>query len=210
MTSMETKPQDLPWRSVYKLLSGLVVPRPIGWISTVDAADRPNLAPYSFFNAVCAAPPTVLFCPMVRSTDESHKDTLNNVRQTGQFVVNIVTEATAAAMNRSAQELPADVDEFALAGLTAVPSVVVKPPRVGEAPAHLECELDQIVTISDQPGGGSIVIGRVVHLHVADRVLIGEDKIDLAALAPIGRLAGPAYARLHDTFSLERPPSQVK
>lgn len=206
---MEINPDTLPNLSVYKLMSGSILPRPIGWVSSVDAEGRPNLAPYSFFNGVCPNPPHVLFCPNIRRTDGSNKDTLNNVRATGEFVLNIVTESLAAAMNITAAEVPADVDEFEAAGLTIAPSIAVKPPRVAESPIHFECKVAQIVDISDEPGGGSVVIGRVVHLHIDDRLLIDGDKIDLAALQPVGRLAGGGYCRVTDLFELERPSSQI-
>jgi flavin reductase (DIM6/NTAB) family NADH-FMN oxidoreductase RutF len=120
---MEADPATLPWKSVYKLMIGSILPRPIGWISTVDAAGQTNLAPFSFFNAVASRPPTVLFCPTIREFDAGPKDTLRNVRTTGEFVVNIVTEALAEAMNISSTEFPAEVDEFRAAGLTPAPSV---------------------------------------------------------------------------------------
>ncbi len=161
---MEINPTELPWNSIYKIMIGSIVPRPIGWISSVDEEGCPNLAPFSFFNAVCPNPPTVLFCPLIRGTDHQPKDTLRNVRQTGEFVVNIVTRALAEAMNVTSTEFPAQVDEFQAAGLTPAPSVVVRPPRVAESPIHYECKLDQVVEIGSQPGAGSIVIGRVVHL----------------------------------------------
>ncbi len=197
-------PDEVAWRSFYKLMAGSILPRPIGWISTIDARGVPNLAPYSFFNAVCPNPPHVLFCPNVRP--DNPKDTLANVRATGEFVVNIVTQATAAAMNATAADFPPDVDEFEAAGLTRLPSAVVKAPRVAESPIHYECRVTQIIDVSDEPGGGSVVIGRVLRLHVAERVLIGNDKIDLAALEPVGRLAGSSYARINDVFELVRPP----
>ncbi|GAB4516119.1 MAG: flavin reductase family protein [Anaerolineae bacterium] len=207
---LETQPDSMPGQSVYKLMTGAVLPRPIGWISTVDAEGRPNLAPYSFFNVVCAEPPTVLFCPSIRRTDGQPKDSLRNARATGEFVVNIVTEDIAAAMNITATEFPPDVDEFDMAGLTAAPAVAVKAPRVLESPIHFECKVTHIIEISDQPGGGSVVIGRVVHMHVDDRVLLGEDKINLSALKPVGRLAGASYTRVTDVFDLIRPPTQIK
>jgi flavin reductase (DIM6/NTAB) family NADH-FMN oxidoreductase RutF len=207
---VEINPETVAWNSMYKIMIGSVLPRPIGWVSSIDANGQPNLAPFSFFNAVCANPPHVLFCPGIRSADRNPKDTLKNVRETGEFVVNIVTEATAEAMNITATELPADVNEFEAAGLTAVPSVTVKPPRVGESPIHYECKVAQIVDLGSEPGGGSVVIGRVVHLHVDDSLLIGEDKIDLEKLKPIGRLAGASYCRVTDVFDMIRPPSQIK
>lgn len=207
---MEIAPNALPRQSIYKILIGSVVPRPIGWISTVNASGQPNLAPFSFFNVVCSSPPTVLFCPMIRSTDGNTKDTLNNVKATGEFVVNIVSEELASSMVATSVEIAADVNEFELTGLATAPSVAVRPPRVAESPIHFECKVSQIVEVGNQPGGGSVILGEIVHLHVDERVLIGEDKIDLAALKPIGRLAGSAYTRVTDLFEMERPPSQIR
>ncbi|MDZ4770556.1 MAG: flavin reductase family protein [Chloroflexota bacterium] len=190
-------------------MTGTIVPRPIGWVSTIDADGQHNLAPFSFFNAICSNPPHLLFCPSIRSTDAQPKDTLHNVRATGQFVVNIVTEALAEAMNLTAAELPHDIDEFVYAGVTPSPSLTVKPPRVLESPVNYECEVTQIIEIGDHAGAGSIVIGRVLHLHVADYVMLGDDKIDITQLHPIGRLAGTGYARVTDTFALTRPESRI-
>lgn len=207
---MDFAPNAIPWPSFYKLMSGTIVPRPIGWVSTVDIEGRNNLAPFSFFNAVCSNPPTLLFCPAIRATDQSPKDTLHNVRATGQFVVNIVTEATADAMNLSATELPADVDEFIYAGVTPAPSLTVKPPRVLESPVNYECELVQLIDIGSGPGSASIVIGRVLHLHIADEIMISDDKVDTAKLQAVGRLAGNAYTRTREIFSLARPQSNIE
>ena len=207
---MEINPNNLPHQSVYKLLTGTVLPRPIGWISTLDAHGRPNLAPFSFFNVVCPKPPTVVFCPMIRSSDRKTKDTLNNVRATGEFVVNIVTEELAQAMNLSSVEAPAEVNEFEYARVTPAASQTVRPPRVKESPVHFECRVRQIVEISSEPGGGSLVIGEVLHIHVDERVLTGGDKINLAALKPIGRLVGSGYVRVTDIFEMERPISLLK
>jgi flavin reductase (DIM6/NTAB) family NADH-FMN oxidoreductase RutF len=204
---MEIKPDALSWKSVYKLLIGSVLPRPIGWISTINDQGQPNLAPFSFFNVVCANPPTVLFCPMVRSGDNQLKDTLQNIRETGEFVVNIVSGELVEKMNKTSVEAPYDVNEFDFAGLTPALSSSVTPPRVAESPIHFECKLNQIIDISQNPGGGSVVIGTVVHLHIDEGMLIGEDKIDLAKLNPIGRLAGNSYVRVTDIFDLERPPA---
>lgn len=206
---MEIAPENIPWQSAYKILIGSIVPRPIGWISTVSPAGQPNLAPFSFFNAVCGNPPHILFCPMVRSTDGSPKDTLANVRQTGEFVVNIATEDLAQAVNLSSTEFPADVDEFAVTGLTPAPSRRVQPPRVAESPINMECRVAHIIDIGSIPGSGSVVIGQVVYLHIREDVLIGEDKIDLKKLRPIARLAGSAYARVTDVFEMERPASRL-
>jgi len=207
---MEINPNEIPHSSVYKLLVGSVLPRPIGWISSLDEHGRANLAPFSFFNVVCPKPPTIVFCPLIRGTDGKTKDTLNNIRATKEFVVNIVTENLAQAMNLSSIEGPPEMDEFAYAGVTPSPSARVRPPRVQESPVHFECRLREVVEISSAPGGGSIVIGEILHIHVDERVMIGTDKINLAALKPIGRLAGGGYVRVTDVFEMERPKSLLK
>jgi flavin reductase (DIM6/NTAB) family NADH-FMN oxidoreductase RutF len=210
MSDMEINPEQLPWQAIYKIMISSILPRPIGWISTIDRDSQPNLAPFSFFNAVCANPPHLLFCPMVRATDRQPKDTLRNVREMGEFVVNLVTEELAQAMNLTSAELPGDVDEFAFAGLAMSPSLTVRPPRLAASPIHYECQLTQIIDLGDQPGAGSVVIGRVLHLHVSEQVLSDGDKIDLSRPKPVGRLSGNAYCRVTDIFELNRPPSQIK
>lgn len=202
---MEIDPQTLPHQSIYKILTGSVLPRPIGWISSIDTQGHPNLAPFSFFNVVCSNPPTVLFCPLIRGIDGNKKDTLNNVRATNEFVVNIVTEGLLPPMNASSVEALPGFNEFDFAGLTLAKSTIVKPPRVAESPIHFECRVREIIDINDAPGGGSIVIGTIVHIHVDESVLIGQDKINLNVLQPIGRLAGGAYSRVTDIVELERP-----
>jgi flavin reductase (DIM6/NTAB) family NADH-FMN oxidoreductase RutF len=206
---MELDPANERWQTVYKLMIGSIVPRPVGWVSSLGPAGVRNLAPFSFFNAICGNPPHVLFCPMIRGTDGNAKDSLENVRASGEFVINIVTETLAEAMNTTSVEVPPGVDEFKLAGLTAVPSAVVQPPRVGESPVHFECRAVKIVDLSELPGGGSVVIGRVVHIHVDPAVMLGGDKIDLGKLQPIGRLAGASYCRVTNLFNIERPPSRL-
>lgn len=209
---MELPTQNLPApnRDVHKILYAAVTPRPIAWVSTLGADGTPNLAPYSFFNAICSYPPSVLFCPGYRDTPHP-KDTLTNVQRTGEFVINFVTEATAAAMNITAQEVQPDVDEFAQAGLTTAPSQVVAAPRVAESPIHFECTLNQIVPVSEQPGGGYVVIGTVVHMHVDDAIYNAErGYIDFDAYDVVGRMAGSGYTRTRDRFDLERPPSTLK
>lgn len=202
---MELDPTTLSHQSIYKILTGSILPRPIGWISSIDLDGRPNLAPFSFFNVVCSNPPTLLFCPMIRGVDSSPKDTLNNVRQTGEFVVNIVTEDLLNAMNDTSIEAPSEFNEFEFAGLTLSPSVTVRPPRVLESPIHFECKVNQILDINNAPGGGSIVIGTITHIHAEERVMLGTDKINLTALQPIGRLMGAAYCRVEQVVELDRP-----
>ena len=162
-------PAEQPARQIYKLMTGIIVPRPIALVSTVDRAGAANLAPFSFFSGVGSVPPSVLFCPALRSSGTSdptrRKDTLRNVEETGEFVINVVNDATATAANATAAEVPPEVDEFELAGLTPVPSMVVRPPRVAQSPAQMECKLLQVIYTSHKPGGGVIVLGEVVRFH---------------------------------------------
>jgi flavin reductase (DIM6/NTAB) family NADH-FMN oxidoreductase RutF len=191
---METAARDLPWRDTYKLLVGSVVPRPIGWISSRSPEGINNVAPFSFFNVACAAPPIVTFAPMRDGDTGEKKDTLHNVEATGEFVVNIVTEPLLERMDLTGEDFPPEVDEFAAVGLTAAPSRVVVPPRVAESPVHFECRVRQVLHFGETAGSGALVIGEVVHLHVDDALLDGG-RIDPARLQPVARMGGPRYAR---------------
>ncbi|MDQ7027037.1 MAG: flavin reductase family protein [Anaerolineae bacterium] len=202
----EINPADLERSQVYKLLTGSIVPRAIAWVSSMSADGTRNLAPFSYFTAVSANPPLVLFCPGTRGTDGGNKDTYHNVKATGEFVINFVNAANAEAMNITATELPAAVDEFEYAGLTPILSKHVNVPRVQESPIHFECKLHQIVDAGD----GHIVIGEVLYMHFDEAVFKEGNYIDVAALQPIARLAGPNYAHLSDFFQLNRAPSEVK
>jgi flavin reductase (DIM6/NTAB) family NADH-FMN oxidoreductase RutF len=201
-------PANCESRQIYKLMTGIIVPRPVALVSTIDLNGVANLAPFSFFSGVGANPPTVLFCPTVRATTESNpdirKDTLRNVEDTGEFVVNIVSEAIAAAANASSAEVPPGVDEFELAGLTRVASDVVRPPRVAESPAQMECKLIQVIYTNRAPGGGVIVLGEVVRFHVRED-LVEDFRIDPAGLDAVGRMAGNTWVRTHDRFEVIRP-----
>ncbi|RRA49966.1 flavin reductase family protein [Acidipila sp. EB88] len=201
-------PQQLSPKDNYKLLAGAVVPRPIAWVSTVDEAGVYNLAPYSFFTVASANPPIVCFCPSVREAKDgllASKDTLRNIVATGEFVVNIVSEASVEAMNETAAQVEPGVDEFALAGLAVEPGEVVRAPRVAGARVQMECRLREIVVASALPGGGSIVLGEVVRFHVSEQVLEGELHIAPEKLEAVGRMAGGTYVRTTDRFELERP-----
>jgi flavin reductase (DIM6/NTAB) family NADH-FMN oxidoreductase RutF len=192
----------------YKLMSGLIVPRPVALISTVDKNGTANVAPFSFFSGVGANPPTVLFCPSLRSQSASRpddrKDTLRNVEQTGEFVINIVSDSLAAATNATAAEVGPDVDEFLIAGLTPIPSEVVKAPRVAESPAQLECKLLQIVFTGQGSGAGVVVVGEILRFHFrAD--LESNFRIDPEKLDAVGRMAGNTWVRTRDLFDLDRP-----
>ena len=182
-----------------KLLSGLVVPRPIGWIGT-SGSGGDNLAPYSFFNLVVTTPPIILFCP---GRSQRDKDTLVNVRETGEFTVSSVTEELLVAMNDSSAEVGHDVDEFALAGVGKAYGDAVAVPFVAEAVAAFECRVTDIHDVGDGPAA-SVVYGEVLRVHVDDRLLDGT-RIDFDRFGAIGRLAGPWYSRTTDLIDLERP-----
>jgi flavin reductase (DIM6/NTAB) family NADH-FMN oxidoreductase RutF len=197
-------PKEEAPANIYKLMVGAIVPRPIAFVSTVDEQGVRNLAPFSFFAGVCSNPPTILFCPVIRASTRECKDTLRNVRATKEFVVNIVSEEIAGQMNQTAAECGPEVDEFELSGLTPLGSVIVRPPRVAESPVQMECKLREIVTISDQPGGGSIVIGEVLRFHLRED-LVENFRVDADRLKAIGRMGGPSYCTTRDRFDLERP-----
>lgn len=190
--------------NIYKLLTGIIVPRPIAFVSTVNAEGARNLAAFSFFTAISANPPVICFSPMIRGKDGSRKDTLKNIEATKEFVVNIVSEEFALQMNATAPEFPPDVDEFEISGLTAVASDMVRPPRVAESHASMECRLLQVVHVSPEPLGGSIVLGEVLCFHIADQIFT-DFRIDPDGLNAIGRMAGPTYTRTHDRFDMPRP-----
>ena len=185
------------------VLTGVVVPRPIAFVSTVSTDGIRNLAPYSFFNAVSYDPPVIVFSSS-RTVDRKSKDTLRNVEETGEFVVNIVVDDIAEAMNKTAAEFPEEVDEFEIAGLTAIPSQIVKAPRLAESPVNMECRLDQVVPIGDPVHGHGLVIGTVILMHVRDDIINGH-RINHELLKPTGRLAGSMYCRTHDYFEMPRP-----
>lgn len=191
---------ELSGADPYKLTTGLIVPRPIGWIGSISTDDSPNLAPYSFFNAVSGMPPTFVFSP----GRGGRKDTLANVREVGEFTINIVTAEVVDAMNATAASLAADVDEFDAAGLTAVPSVSVRPPMVGECKANIECVVTQIIDVGHAKYGNALVIGEAVEFHIADELLDGT-RIDQAGLRAIGRHAGNQYSNSTDLFEIIRP-----
>jgi len=201
-------PAEHPQRQIYKLMTGIIVPRPIALVSTVDAAGNANLAPFSFFAGVGSAPPTVLFCPALRpvGTDQAgqRKDTLRNVEETREFVINVVSDAIAAQTNMTAAEVDPEVDEFKLSGLTPLKSEVVKAPRVAESPAQMECRLTQIIYTGDKPASGVVVLGEVVRFHVRED-LVEDFRVDPAGLDAVGRMAGNTWVRTRDRIELIRP-----
>src|SRR5262245_55183960 len=191
---LEVGPGDWDRREFYLLLTALVIPRPIGWISTVSAAGVRNLAPYSYFNLMGSDPAYVAF------GSTGVKDSLANLREVPEFVANIVTMHLVEKMNFTAGEFPREEDEFGWAGLTPRPSAKVRPFRVGEAKAHLECKVVQVVN----DGETNIVLGRIVHAHV-DPSVWKDGRVDPKLLDPVWRLSGSGYAPLGELISVERP-----
>lgn len=182
-------------QEAYHLLTALVLPRPIGWVSTVDPSGRANLAPFGYYN-MCSASP-----PVVHITDSGgHTDTLRNIRATGEFVCNVVSWDLVEAMNHTAIRFPPGTSEFEMAGVTPAPAFVVKAPRVAESYASLECRVRQYVPIGDD----TMVLGDVVHVHVAGEVIRGG-RVDPELLRPICRFAGNRYAEFTNMYRLPRP-----
>lgn len=179
----------------------IVAPRPIGWISSISAEGRVNLAPYSFFNAVSARPPLVMF------VSEGLKDSIRNVEETGEFVVNLATRPLAEQMNETSRAHDADVDEFVPAGLTPVPSRLVKPPRVGESPVALECKVTSIVPLKDLAGNSAeriMAIGEVVGVHIDEDCLV-DGMFDITRARTIARCGYFDYTEVTETFAMMRP-----
>jgi len=200
---MEFNPETLETKAIYKLLTGTIIPRPIAWVSTVDENGINNLAPFSYFNMVGDDPPHIMFSTRIDAN--SNKDTLNNILANKQFVVNMVTETLVEQMNATAQSVTPDVDEFELVGVTPVPSIAVKPMRVKESPIHLECELTHHYFLEDhKQGGACVLIGRIIHMHYDDSVLLDDYKINLETYKPIARLAGSNYSKIGEIFSVKR------
>jgi flavin reductase (DIM6/NTAB) family NADH-FMN oxidoreductase RutF len=207
---MIVTPSDLSHSELYGILLNSVAPRPIAWVSTISLSGQHNLAPFSFFNAVCADPPLLAFAPGLRrpkTPEVGHgeaKDTLRNIRETREFVVNIVTYELREPMNLTSGEYDASVDEFELAKLTPEPSKIVRPPRVGESPVSFECRLHQILDFSPKPTSGSLVIGEIVSIHMNDAHM-KEGKLDRNSLDLIGRMGGIQYTRTTQRFEMVRP-----
>jgi flavin reductase (DIM6/NTAB) family NADH-FMN oxidoreductase RutF len=207
---MIVSPSDLSHSELYSIVLNSVAPRPIAWVSTVSASGDFNLAPFSFFNAVCVDPPLLAFAPGLRQPKHAKgghgeaKDTLRNVRETKEFVVNVVTYELREGMNLTSGEYDASVDEFELAGLTPQPSTLVRPPRVAESPVSFECRLHQILDFSSRPTSSSLVIGQVVSIHISD-AHIRDGKLDRNLLDLIGRMGGLQYSRTTQRFEMVRP-----
>ena len=193
-----------PVVDVYHMLVGVVTPRPIAWVTTVDPAGRVNLAPFSFFNAFGANPPVVVFSP-TRRRDATKKDTLLNVEATGEFVVHASVASLAEKVNQSSKEIPPGESEIELVGLHTTPSVKVKPPRLTEAPVAMECKVRQIVPVGDGPIAANLVIGEVLMIQVDDAILDAQGKPDPRKLRTVARLGGDYWCHTTDLFEQKRP-----
>jgi flavin reductase (DIM6/NTAB) family NADH-FMN oxidoreductase RutF len=189
------------------IFNAIVAPRPIGWISSLGADGSVNLAPFSHFNLVSTAPPVLIFSCNTPS-DRPAKDTLANVRETGEFVVNLATWPLREAVNRTSTPLPRGEDEFEFAQLEKAASIMVAPPRVAASPANLECKLLRIVGIEPERAGDTpshVVFGRIVGIHVADGMLDAAGRFDTARARPLTRLGGNQYAEAGTIFELPSP-----
>jgi len=198
-------PATIPAAEAYALLTGCVAPRPIAFVSSLSKTGVANLAPFSFFNAGGASPPSVVFTPVTSGANRD-KDTLHNVRETGEYVVHIVPWSLRERMNQASADYPPEIDEFEAAGFTKTPSARVKPWRAAECPIAMECRLFRIVEHGAGPYHANYVIGEVVYFHLAERVMSGH-RVDAAKVEAIGRLGGPNYTRVtaDSIFAMPRP-----
>jgi flavin reductase (DIM6/NTAB) family NADH-FMN oxidoreductase RutF len=207
---MNIIPTEIPHSELYGILLNSVAPRPIAWVSTLSASGQPNLAPFSFFNAMCIDPPLLGFAPGLRQPKQADasqgepKDTLRNVRETKEFVVNIVTYELLQAMNVTSGEYDPSVNEFELAKVTPLPSRLVWPARVAESPVSFECRLYQILDFSPAPTSSSLVIGEIVSIYIDD-AHIKNGKLDRNSFDLIGRMGGIQYTRTTERIELARP-----
>ncbi len=201
---MQHEPNSQNFVETYHLLTGIVTPRPIAWVTTISAQGIVNLAPFSFFNAFGANPPVVVFSP-TRRRDGTKKDTLLNLEATGEFVVHSSVASLAEAVNLTSKEVPPDESEVELASLHTIPSQKVRPPRIAEAPTALECRVLQIIPTGTGSIAGNLVIGEVVMIHAADEVLDESGRVDPRKLQTVARLGGDFWCRTTDLFEQKRP-----
>lgn len=192
-------PADMERREIYRLLTGSVVPRPIGWASTINGDGITNLAPFSFFTVVCVDPPMISLT-IARNPDGSEKHTLKNIKEVGDFCFNIVTTSQWKEMVNSANNIPEEESEFDATGLIPIPSEKVKSPRVKDAPIHFECKLNQVIELG--PNKHPLCIGEVIYFHV-DEACMTNGYIDMQKLDPVGRLNGFSYSPLGEIWERE-------
>jgi flavin reductase (DIM6/NTAB) family NADH-FMN oxidoreductase RutF len=201
---MELDPATRESRLNYHFMTSAIVPRPIAWVTTVDPATGVvNAAPFSWFQAVCSDPPMVMLAIQKRA-DGSPKDTVRNIRATGEFVVNSSAKALAREMVQTSGEYGPEVSELAEVGLATVPSRKVRPPRIASSPVHLECRLHQEIPLG-RAGGTSLIIGEVVHLAADDAVLDARGNVDPSRLVVVARMGGAEYVDTERVFTMRRP-----
>lgn len=192
-----------PFADNYKFLIGSILPRPIAVVSTRNRDGSNNVAPFSFFTGVSASPMIVAFCPMIRTATGEKKDTVINIENEKEFVVNFCTEGIADKVNASSAELPYGEDEFSYAGLTPIESSIVRCKRVAESPIHFECKLRDILSYGDKPGNGTLITGEVVKIHI-DESLYENGRVLTDKFLPIGRGAGNDWIKVSDRIQMER------
>jgi len=198
---MQFDPKDLDSSSLYKLITGTIIPRPIGWISTIDQNGINNLAPFSYFNIV--GEKHIMFS--TAKNKGNNKDTLNNILLNNEFVVNMVTEDVVEAMNMTSAELPADEDEFTFANLTPIDSNLIQPKRVKESKISFECKMIHNYTMPHSENkGATLVVGEIVMMHFDESVLLENYKINMENYKPVSRLAGSNYSKIGEIFSIKR------
>lgn len=200
---MGINPSNLSSLEIYKILTGSILPRPIAWVSTCDAVGNLNLAPFSFFTVASVNPPVLCFSPLVND-DRLEKDTLVNIRETGEFVVNVVSHKLVERMNQTSASYPPSVSEFDKAGVNTQPSSGVKVPGVQESLVRFECTLQQIISFGSEPLAGNLILGNICHIHVHPDIY-KNGKLDVEALDTVGRLMGNHYATIRDHFEIARP-----
>lgn len=193
-------------RANFHTLLSCVLPRPIAFVSTVSADGEPNLAPFSFFNAVGSNPPAVIFSPATRA-DGTDKDTVNNLRHVPEMVVHVVPYSIREAMNATSAQFSPEVNEIERCGFTTLASRFVKPPRVAESPVQMECRLLQIVPVGRGPLAGNVCIGEIVCFHVASEYLLDNGTVDVDKIDLVGRMGGDWYSRIRDRFEMGKPPA---
>ena len=207
---LSISPKDIKTAQLHGYLLGAVSPRPICFASTVDSDGNVNLSPFSFFNVFSAKPPILIFSPARRVRDNTTKHTLENVLATKEVVINIVNYDMVQQMSLSSTEYAAGVNEFVKAGFTEAPSVKVTPPRVLEAPVQLECKVNEVVSLGNEGGAGNLVICEVVHLHIDEKILDADGKIDPAKIDAVARMGGNWYSRSKvGMFEVEKPLSTL-
>lgn len=189
-------PFSIPTKDLHQFMVGAVAPRPIAWVSTIDEDGKPNLAPYSFFNAFSSNPPIVVFSSNRRVSDNTTKDTLYNIEKTGEVVVNMVNYDLVRQMAVTGVEFPKGVNEFEKAGLTMLPSDIIKPFRVKESPVHFECKVDKIIALGDKGGAGHLIICNIVRIHISENVVEENNRINPHKLDLVGRLGRAYYTRV--------------